>query len=332
MDLLRLGLERGSSATQAVEVMVALLDKYGQWGSAMAGLGHEKGSYENAFIVGDSSGGWLLETTGRDWVARRLEAGVHSLSNQLTTRNSWDRESPGLRKSFTSPTGRQKLDFALEFSAHNRFARQVSHLRWKRTGSLLQTQIGHIGVGTMKQILRDHFEGTFLEGPQFHQFLPDFQTICMHDSPAGFTWGNTATSFILQVDAGGRCSPLLWWSYLTPCCSVFLPMYPFETELPDQVLRAGTAGVRVQQAADVKYDQFHEASLWWRMHRLVEYVGKDPSQRYGPVRKAFDAIEKECFLNVSQGASPGKVQMVLNSALDSLQRAISKFEDRWAIA
>src|SRR3990172_11267895 len=54
MDLLRLALERASSAAEAVEVITALLETFGQGG----GCGHEKRSftYHNAFLAADGRG------------------------------------------------------------------------------------------------------------------------------------------------------------------------------------------------------------------------------------------------------------------------------------
>ena len=66
MDLLRLGLERGASAEEAVTVITDLLQQYGQGGQA----GHtHKLVYDNSFIVSDRREAWILETVGRVWAA-----------------------------------------------------------------------------------------------------------------------------------------------------------------------------------------------------------------------------------------------------------------------
>ena len=339
MDLLRFGLERGASAEKAVEEIVALLERYGQWGSAVRGKDHAEGAYENAFLLADGKEAWILETSGRFWVARQADRGCLALSNQPTIRDRWTNTCPHLQD-MASVMGWWRpedgpFDFARVFGDHEHYSRQVSHIRWKRVLQLLDEQKGAIDEISAMRVLRDHLEGTFLGGPQFHPFLPDFQTICMHDAPSGFTWGNTATSFIAEIDPAGSAPPRLWISYQPPCTSAFIG-FGWTDALPDRLTRAGTAGLGVGAPVDAPVDEFAPTSLWWRLHRVVQSVEQAPDTRYREVRERFGDIEAANVEAVSAAHQRGVTGRgwtgVIDEQLDRLMGGIDHLEKRWHLA
>jgi len=338
MDLLRLGLERGETAEKSVEMISGLLEKYGQWGSAVQGKNHEEGGYENAYLLADRKEAWILETTGRRWVAKKVKNGVRTLSNEPGIRREWDKASPDVRD-YAKNSGwwdpqEQPFDFALIYGDHEHYSRQVSHIRWKRTDALLNASAGNLDVPTMMGILRDHYEDTFLEGPQFHPYLPDFHTICMHDSPAGFTWGNTATSVVVELNSDDPSPPVLWLAYLPPCTSVYMAV-PFSQNLPEILTRAGKSGVEVKKPMEAPQDQFVPSSLWWRFHRLVQEVTKSPQKRSQAVRELFDPLEAEHIKNVYNAISrsgtnrPEALSQLLDEYINKIIAALEDVEHGW---
>ncbi|MFV9672244.1 MAG: C69 family dipeptidase [Acidimicrobiia bacterium] len=82
MDMIRLALERTTTAEEAVGLIVGLLERYGQGG----GAGYEKRSftYHNSFIVADPTDAWVLETAGSLWATEQVTSGVRTISNGLT--------------------------------------------------------------------------------------------------------------------------------------------------------------------------------------------------------------------------------------------------------
>lgn len=66
----RLGLERSSSATEALEVITQLLEKYGQGGPCSKS--DPTLVYHNSFIIADATTAWVLETSGKHWVAEQI--------------------------------------------------------------------------------------------------------------------------------------------------------------------------------------------------------------------------------------------------------------------
>ena len=95
MDLLRLALERSTTADQAVDVIVGLLGRYGQGG----GCGYDDRSftYHNSFIIADPKGAVVLETAGSKWATERVTSGVRTISNGLTIAGFADKHRDRLR-------------------------------------------------------------------------------------------------------------------------------------------------------------------------------------------------------------------------------------------
>jgi len=78
MDLVRLALERASTAEEGVGVIADLLDRYGQGGG-----GHEGGKepYWSSFLLVDPADAWVLDTSGPDHAAERVDRS-RALSNR----------------------------------------------------------------------------------------------------------------------------------------------------------------------------------------------------------------------------------------------------------
>lgn len=82
MDLVRLALERASTAQDAVGVIVDLLEKHGQGGSCSHE--HPRFTYDSSYLVADPTGAVVLETAGRRWATEEVTGRGRSISNGLT--------------------------------------------------------------------------------------------------------------------------------------------------------------------------------------------------------------------------------------------------------
>lgn len=82
MDLLRLALERATTRHEAVQVIVTLLEAYGQGGSCS----REQPSftYDNSYLIADPTGAVVLETAGRHHAVEEVTGSGRSISNGLT--------------------------------------------------------------------------------------------------------------------------------------------------------------------------------------------------------------------------------------------------------
>ncbi len=95
MDLLRLALERATSARDAVEVIVSLLEEHGQ--SGPCSIEHRRFTYHNSFLVADPEHAVVLETAGRLWAAQEVTGRARSISNGLTIPGFAERYADRLR-------------------------------------------------------------------------------------------------------------------------------------------------------------------------------------------------------------------------------------------
>jgi secernin len=91
MDLLRLGLERGKTAKQALNIITDLLEKYGQGGNHnLRGL-----NYHNSFLIADSKDAYVLDTAGKWWIIEFVKS-YRSISNHISIRGKGDLRRKGI--------------------------------------------------------------------------------------------------------------------------------------------------------------------------------------------------------------------------------------------
>jgi secernin len=310
MDLVRLALERCASASKAVELIGRLVEQYGQFGSGVPASDHVKGGYDNSFIIADPAEAWVLEAIGTRWAARRISETYASISNQPSIRTAWDRGSPDLaayavEQGWWPEERHGSLDFARAY-VDPQVARQLSHIRAMRSGQLLAERNGRVTVEWMMRIARDHYEETFLHGPYFDAADPDFLSLCMHVSPAQFTWGNTASSCVAALPNRQVQLPIFWWTPGPPCNGCYVPFFVHGSGLPEIVSRAGTFGKRVIRPDQAREDEFSPDSYWWLFRQLMDVVKGDPVRslpdyyrsRNRIVRERFDAIEHSFMAEV----------------------------------
>jgi secernin len=302
MDLVRLALERSRTAAQAVEVLGSLVERYGQFGSGVPTKDHAAGGYDNSFLVADASEAWVFEAFGQHWAARRVPHGYTSISNQVSIRTEWDAQSPDLldfaRQQAWWPSDTDAPFDVARAYIDEQVSRQISHIRMMRSRQLLAEQAGQVTPQWMMRIARDHYEGTFLHGPYFDAADPDFLSLCMHVSPADFTWGNTASSCVAVLAPDEPA--VFWWTPGAPCNGCYVPFFVEGGAVPPIVSQAGSTGKVVARPDQAKADSFAPASYWWMFRELIDQVKGDPlgaRQGYYPtrnrvVRARFDQLEQ----------------------------------------
>jgi secernin len=164
MDLVRLGLERGGTAFAALQVIVDLLEQYGQGGNCVE---HLSFAYHNSFLIADHKEAWVLETAGKYWVAEPVIQGTRSISNTLSIRSAGDLRHPDVVRDAVAQgrcKGESEFDFAKCFSDGGVEDSLSPHSREGRVRSLCQMHQGKFTIETAKSILRDHQAGICMHG------------------------------------------------------------------------------------------------------------------------------------------------------------------------
>lgn len=276
MDLLRLGLERGRTAGEALDVITTLIERYGQFGSGLPGVGLA-GAYDNSFIIADAREAWVLETAGRKWAAKRIANGTGSISNTISLTKDWDRASKDLVAHAVSsgwwPKEKtREFDFTAAYindapSALN--GRSNAQTRQACSAGLLAGISGRITPEDMMRIARDRSSTPALDLDQ------------------------TASSCVAEIPGREGGLPVFWWGAATPSRGCYIPFFVHGGRLPQALSLAGTAGRTVIAPENAVRDSFAEGSFWWLFRDLCDKVNSDEASRLPALRAEFDALERD---------------------------------------
>jgi secernin len=309
MDLVRLGLERGRDAREALEVIAGLLELHGQGGS---GFGPGESGYHNSFMVADPEQAWVLETSGRRWAARPVVLG--SLSNHISLRADWtiasrDLESHARLAGWWSRPDR--LDVSVAYR-NEHVPGCLSEGRMRRSRELLEASRGKHDVETMAALLRDHGRDASLPPTSRANDDEGRYSLCMHAEPVG-----TTTASIIAPLPTDRTPPWpVWISFASPCTSIFLPVY-IDGVLPVSLARGGG-----------KAEDHEGESAWWVFHALhqaasVDFARSLPllASRWSVMRERIDAMRESAETDARSLALAGEsveAAAVLSSLMDRI--------------
>ncbi|HEY1075812.1 MAG TPA: C69 family dipeptidase [Fontimonas sp.] len=255
MDLVRLGLERGDSSRAALEVITQLLERHGQGGPA--GYADARFCYDNSYLIADGREAWVLETAGRRWAARRIEA-AYAISNALTLDGAVDLAS--------ADVSRHAAVFAEQHDT--RLLPRLAAAQRRRALALQACGAGGASWSGAAARLRQH------QRADADPHRGSNGDVCMH--AAGFIRRHQTTgSMIARLDADGATVAFTGTS--APCLSIFRP-----------------AGFADRWSVLTAEAQRLQAPLWRRHEWLHRWALADPALRER-LRATRDQVERQIF-------------------------------------
>lgn len=308
MDLLRLALERAATATDAVDVITTLLDRYGQGGNC----GHLTPSYyHNGFLIADPTDAFVLETVGREWFAERIR-GIRAISNVYSVGPDVERTSarvPELLRDLgcTAPPPTRYADLIADpYTSHVGSAPG----RRARATSLLGSGKGQLRVANIMSTLRDHDPSGSAE-TEWDPRRPLKYSLCIHAGPMERS-SQTTAAMASEV----RVKNSVHWLTATaaPCISIFKPML-MDVPLPSHGPRPS--------------DRFDESALWWRHERLhrAALLGHFPTF-LAEIREERDMLEADFRARVRIVLTGGSLEERSRVVTQCWKDAV-EMEDRW---
>lgn len=272
MDLLRLALERRSTARGALDTITELLAKYGQGGNG----GYRKYLlfYHNSFLIADPNEAWVLETAGHLWAAKKVED-YYAISNGLTIGSDFDLMHEDLiYYALEKGWVKKKADFNFAQCYSDNFYTKFSacRVRQDRSSQLLRQQ--SYGLEDAFAHLRDHGGEDYR--PDKHLLM---NHICAH---AGASTARQASQTTASMVAHLRNGQNTFWATASssPCTSIFKPVWFNEKPLPTSFV-------------EEKGDLFDEEIFWWQHEELHRHILRDFQYRHDLVRKEFDMLESQ---------------------------------------
>ncbi len=308
MDLLRLALERGHTAREAVDVITGLLALYPQGGQG----GYRKDFfYHNSFLIADPKEAWVLECPGKFWSAEKVNE-IRTISNHVSITGKGDLCHPEL-VSHAVERGWCKAD---EFDFKTHYRPKWNLIQWGAKGmarmcmstDMLKRASGSINERTMMDILRSH-------GPAGPGWRPDtgssMTALCVHASGT-LVPTQTTSSMVSNV------AKTIQTHYLTasssPCISLFKPVF----------MPAGIDNYGGQTGSHYTPD-----SPWWQAELLKRLVELDYPTRLAVFKPERDESEERFIQQArtlaAKGATKPELQKAAKSMLDEAMDASSRW-------
>ncbi|MHA1775878.1 MAG: hypothetical protein DRO88_10665 [Promethearchaeia archaeon] len=313
MDLLRLALEMSNSALEAVQVIIRLLEKFGQGG--MCGYRH-KLYYMNGFLIGDSQDAYVLETVGKEWAWKKIE-NVWSISNKISLEKDLDQRSENLIE-FAIQKGwcHSESDFNFSKCYSDKIITWGAQAkgREQHTRHELFSRKGELTIQDMMSILRSHHEIQRNTSNSWRPMKGLRMTVCAHATNNLTRTSQSVNSLVVEMYHGHPL--ILSTGASNPCISPYFPIC------------IGNEGLPTKYTAHTGKAEFSPENFWWRSEKIHRQVVLKYQAMHPPIATSIKEYENS-MLEEIKSIFPREEplpQEIINKHYHQVEKLLSHWE------
>jgi dipeptidase len=250
-EIRKLILERSKTSRDAVSLVGKLIDMYSQCDSPVA------------YCISDQNEAWVVETTYRHWVAKRIpDDGYHVIANQYTIETEWDIASDDLvgyaiEKGWYAPE-EGSFNFKYIYGDQKNLDREINTSREFQGKFMLNNKVGSITVRDVLSVLS----------------LPPIQT----DGTQAYMIWHLRKNIPVEIGC------VMWFGMCGANTGAAVPVYMGSSHSPEEY-----------REASMEEDS---TSAWWKFKRLQKLIYPrwwEYSDKYLDVRKKLNQFQKNVY-------------------------------------
>lgn len=251
-------LERSKTAKEAVDLITSLIDAHGQadWG----GL---------TYCLADPKEAWIVETTSKNWVARRVKDDeVLVIENRFTIGEEYDLASAGLvkmasEKGWFLPEKGHNFNFKVVYGDPERMSSPYDIDREERALSLLTEKVGALFPEDLMMVLMDAYEGTSKYHKPINHIEPweDVTDKLLIPRAIRTNLCQSSTVAHLRGNMPPEVGNVMWYAMNVPGYSGYFPVYAGASSMPEEYQNVNSA--------------YGQNSAWWTTRMLQRVADQD---------------------------------------------------------
>jgi secernin len=290
-DLVRLALERASTAIQAIDTLTDLIGRHGPGVSC-----NDRDEGDPVLMVADGREAYLLSACSTYWAVQEVGE-VRAQCDVCQLRQDWDRISPGLADLAISrgwwPDDGSKLDFAGALVGSDGLGGDGLR-RWGRATVVLEQHNGQLDVPMVRRLLEELGEA----------------------ARGGADAAEPAASLVVRLTAEADRPPLVWWCCAVPGESVYLPV-TLEGDLPEAMCADISGGCSAWRQA-------------WRLEEIATDDARTRAAArsvFPALQARFDRDAVEYLTESSALRARGDGPALRRLATSFMQHTVERFEE-----